>query len=175
MNGARDPFLLALVGTDHHPFDRLVRWMDDWAGDHGHLGCLIQHGTARPPRHARAVDYLDAAQVRAALRASGAVVCHGGPATITEARACGRLPLVIPRRKALGEHVDDHQVAFARRLQRAGLVVLIEDEADLRTHLLRLRQDPAAYAAAGAPAPSDAVDRFSALVGRLLAERAVGR
>jgi hypothetical protein len=48
------PLLLVTVGTDHHPFDRLVRWVDGWLAssprrhDSG-LTCLMQTGTAAPP------------------------------------------------------------------------------------------------------------------------------
>jgi UDP-N-acetylglucosamine transferase subunit ALG13 len=44
------------------------------------------------------------------------VICHGGPGTITEALALGRLPIVVPRDPRFGEHVDDHQMRFVRWL-----------------------------------------------------------
>ena len=36
--------VLALVGTDHHPFDRLVRWMDAAASFHPEARFVVQHG-----------------------------------------------------------------------------------------------------------------------------------
>src|SRR6185312_1027562 len=45
------PFVFATVGTDHHPFHRLVRWLDDWYALDGasRTRCLIQTGTSEPP------------------------------------------------------------------------------------------------------------------------------
>ena len=44
------PLLLVSVGTDHHPFDRLVRWAGAWLAAHpGAVRCLMQTGTSAPP------------------------------------------------------------------------------------------------------------------------------
>jgi UDP-N-acetylglucosamine--N-acetylmuramyl-(pentapeptide) pyrophosphoryl-undecaprenol N-acetylglucosamine transferase len=55
------------------------------------------------------------------------VVCHGGAGIISSALAAGRKPIVVPRRAALGEHVDDHQYQLTRKLAEWGLVVPAED------------------------------------------------
>ena len=69
------------------------------------------------------------------MRAATAVVCHGGPGTIMLALHFGRKPIVVPRQQALGEHVDDHQTVFARRLAAEGEIDLAETEESFR-HLL---------------------------------------
>jgi UDP-N-acetylglucosamine transferase subunit ALG13 len=115
-----DPLLLVTVGTDHHPFDRLVQWVDGWLATPGGcatgLHCLMQTGTWVPPTGSAAgwQDYLEFEVLQAAMRDAAAVVCHGGPGTILGARHMGTVPIVVPRRRRLGEHVDDHQVAFSR-------------------------------------------------------------
>jgi len=146
------PLLLVTVGTDHHPFDRLVRWVDGWLGAAGGRGaelrCLVQTGTSSPP--AGAADwrpYLEFEALQAAMREAVAVVCHGGPGTILGARHMGAVPIVVPRRHRLGEHVDDHQVAFSRRLAAEGGVFLAETEADLHGLLDRVAAEPTAFRA----------------------------
>ena len=47
------------------------------------------------------------------------------------ARRFGHRPIVVPRRRHLGEHVDDHQLSLATRLARAGVVTLLEDTSAL--------------------------------------------
>jgi UDP-N-acetylglucosamine transferase subunit ALG13 len=69
------------------------------------------------------------------IRAATAVVCHGGPATITLALQVGKRPIVVPRRQALGEHVDDHQADFSRRLSAEGEIDLAETEESFRQFL----------------------------------------
>jgi UDP-N-acetylglucosamine transferase subunit ALG13 len=170
------PLLLVTVGTDHHPFDRLVRWVDGWVAsshrrrDSG-LTCLMQTGTSAPPAGvADWHDYFEFNALQAAMRVAAAVVCHGGPGTILGARHLGAVPIVVPRRHRLGEHVDDHQVAFSRRLAAEGGVFLAESEADLYGLLDRVVTEPAAFRVpAERLGPGPAVRAFERLVDGLVA------
>src|SRR5207342_3032116 len=103
------PLVLVQVGTDHHPFDRLVAWADTWAGAHPDVEVLVQHGRSRAPDVASGSAFLDRDTLTGLLESADVVVSHGGPATISEARAAGHRPVVVPRDPGRGEHVDDHQ------------------------------------------------------------------
>jgi UDP-N-acetylglucosamine transferase subunit ALG13 len=167
------PLLLVTVGTDHHPFDRLVRWVDAWLGRAAGnpLRCLVQTGTSAPPAGQAAwTAYLEHARLEAAMAEAVAVVCHGGPGTILGARQAGAVPIVVPRQQRLGEHVDDHQVRFARRLAAEGSVHLAESEPDLHRLLDQVVAEPAAFrAACQHRRTAAAVDAFERLVDRLVA------
>jgi UDP-N-acetylglucosamine transferase subunit ALG13 len=188
------PLLLVTVGTDHHPFDRLVRWADAWlAGHPGELRCLMQTGTSAPPAggvrgtpggcpggsgQAEWRAYLEFDALQAAMASAAAVVCHGGPGTILGARHRGAVPIVVPRQHRLGEHVDDHQVAFSRRLAAdGGEIHLAETEAELHRLLDRVAAEPAAFRSGPAgqtPAGRDratAVREFGRLVDGLVGDR----
>ena len=45
------------------------------------------------------------------------------PGEALQAFAHGKVPIVVPRQSAFGEHVDDHQVRFARKIADRILVV----------------------------------------------------
>jgi UDP-N-acetylglucosamine transferase subunit ALG13 len=173
--GSGSPLLLVTVGTDHHPFDRLVRWADAWlAGHPGALRCLMQTGTSAPPTGpATWQAYLEFDALQAAMAEAAAVVCHGGPGTILGARHMGAVPIVVPRQHRLGEHVDDHQVAFSRRLAAEGDEVhLAETEADLQRLLDRVVTEPAAFRAGPEDrATTTAVREFGRLVDGLVGDR----
>ena len=53
------------------------------------------------------------------------------------ALANGKCPVVLPRRKAFAEAVDDHQLQLGRRFAESGLVTLIEDTAELGDAIAR--------------------------------------
>jgi UDP-N-acetylglucosamine transferase subunit ALG13 len=165
------------VGTDHHPFDRLTRWVDGWLeqGAGERVRCLVQFGTSRPPSRAEARDYLQYDEVQAAMGEAVAVVTHGGPGSVMTCRWAGKVPVVVPRRHDLGEHVDDHQLAFARRMASEGELEVAEDEATFRRTLDRALADPEAYRVADASQSSEpAVERFGELVGRMLGGEGTG-
>lgn len=137
------------VGTDHHPFDRLVGWAARWAADHPGDEVVVQHGTAAPPEPSpspgwRAEPLLDAAGMAAELSAADVVVISAGPGGVMDARAAGRLPVAVARHHDLGEHVDDHQRSFVRHLERRGLARCVEDEAGFRAVLAQASADPSA-------------------------------
>jgi UDP-N-acetylglucosamine transferase subunit ALG13 len=164
--------LLVTVGTDHHPFDRLIRWVDAWLGL-GRTGvrCRMQTGTSTPPAGPAAWQpYLEFEALQAAMEEATVVVCHGGPGTILAARSTGAIPVTVPRQPRLSEHVDDHQVIFTRRLADAGGVFLAETEAGLHALLDRALAEPAAFRAPFLDHGLDgAVQSFERLVGDLIA------
>lgn len=131
------------LGTDHHPFARLVEWVDRWAGDHPEVDCFIQHGTAPAPTNAAGSAVLRAEELRGHLGMADVVVGHAGPGTIMDALAHGRTPIVVARLARFGEVVDDHQVAFARVMATQGKAIVVDDEAGMRAALDAAVADPA--------------------------------
>lgn len=147
--------VVVTLGTDHHPFARLVEWVDRWAGDHPDLTCVIQHGTAPAPVHAEGHAVLDPADIPDLMGRANVVVGHAGPGTVLDARTAGRLPVIVARRGHLGEVVDDHQVTFGRWMDDRGQAICVDDETALHHHLDAAQTDPDAYRTptAGGEAP----------------------
>lgn len=175
------PLVLVAAGTDYHPFDRLVDWVDRWiaAGGRDRARVLVQHGTSRPPKEGDGREYLDHGELQRAMAEAAVVVCHGGPATIIEARRAGHVPVVVPRDPRAGEHVDDHQGRFARRLVREGLIHSAATETDLHSALDRALAVPGDFRLAtssemarGTAPVSASVRRAGALIDAVLHARA---
>jgi UDP-N-acetylglucosamine transferase subunit ALG13 len=144
VNGTPSPRLLVTIGTDHHPFDRLMQWIDELI-DSGAISAeqvLVQTGSTRPPRRPAVRASLPRAELLTVMAHADVVVGHAGPGTIMDARSVGRRPVVVPRQASRGEVVDDHQVTFARRLAALDKIVLAEDHADFVTAVERGLADP---------------------------------
>jgi UDP-N-acetylglucosamine--N-acetylmuramyl-(pentapeptide) pyrophosphoryl-undecaprenol N-acetylglucosamine transferase len=126
------------VGTRHEPFDRLLEIVDEAVGA-GLLPApvIAQSGHSRyVPRHYETVAWLTPEQVEEAARAARFVVCHSGSGIIGAALRNGHRPLVLPRLRCNGEHVDDHQLQIAQKLEEMGLAVALDgpiEETDVRT------------------------------------------
>jgi UDP-N-acetylglucosamine transferase subunit ALG13 len=156
--------VLTIVGTDHHPFDRLVDWVDRWVLSRG-VGAFVQFGTSAPPTHAEGRDLVSQDELAGLLARASAVVCHGGPGTIMAARDSGHLPIVVPRRPELGEHVDEHQVLFSTRLAAEGQVRVAATEHELHDLLDLALASPEAFRLDGAvDAVGRAAERFAEIV-----------
>jgi UDP-N-acetylglucosamine transferase subunit ALG13 len=138
------------VGTDHHRFDRLIGWMDNWLRKQTEPpSCLVQYGSSAAPLAADGVDLMSKDEMVALYSSAKVVVVQGGPGSIFDARGVGHLPIAIPRKAVLKEVVDDHQVAFCRQMEQEGEVILVEREDDLHAaldsamkHPESVRKDP---------------------------------
>jgi UDP-N-acetylglucosamine transferase subunit ALG13 len=112
--------IFVTVGTHHQPFDRLLSAL--CALDPREL--VVQHGPAAPPPDVlHAAPYMPFDQMLRWFRDADAVITHAGVGSILCAVREGHVPLVVPRRRDLREHVDDHQVELARALERHGNVI----------------------------------------------------
>lgn len=71
-------------------------------------------------------------ELEAAMKTADLVVAHAGTGTALTAFELGVSPVLVPRRSAYDEHVDDHQVVTAKMLAERGLVSYFEvDELSL--------------------------------------------
>jgi UDP-N-acetylglucosamine--N-acetylmuramyl-(pentapeptide) pyrophosphoryl-undecaprenol N-acetylglucosamine transferase len=147
------------VGTRKEPFDRLLAAVDEAVGA-GVLPApvVVQSGASRyRPRHFEPVPWLAPAQVEAAAASARYVVCHSGSGIIGAALRSGRRPLVLPRRRDHGEHVDDHQVQIARKLEAMGLAVALEDAPIEPAHVRAADAPLPDHTQSGVPSVADAL------------------
>ena len=140
------PLVFVTVGTDHHRFERLIDSIAKWNARNPGIRIVVQHGNAHAIDGVECSAFLAPERFHELLATASAVVCPGGPGAIMETRAAGLRPIVMPRRGDLGEHVDNHQLAFSRFLADHDLITLAEQDADLALALDRLLEAPDAYA-----------------------------
>lgn len=124
------------VGTDHHPFDRLVRGVASWVRSRDDVARLVvQHGSSAPSCLGEDHDLLERQAMLALYRTCDVIVTQVGPGTIADVNSVGRRPIVVPRDPRFGEVVDDHQFAFGRFVQEMGYAWFAETTAELAAHL----------------------------------------
>jgi UDP-N-acetylglucosamine transferase subunit ALG13 len=163
------PLVAVYLGTDHHPFDRVVAWVSGLAAE-GRWRWFVQHGSTRLPLGLEGDRMLTLSRLNETMREAGAVVTHGGPGLIMEARAAGHRPIVVPRRAELGEHVDGHQVRFCARAAGAGLITLVDSRDQLRAAVAEA-MSTGGRATTDAGGNAATVLRFSQLVDDLVRRR----
>jgi UDP-N-acetylglucosamine transferase subunit ALG13 len=122
--------VVCLVGTDHHPFARLISWCDSLAASRPDVDVVVQHGSSGAPTVAVGHAFLSREELDALLARAQVAVSHGGPGLISEIRAARLRPIAVPRDPDLGEHVDKHQMRFVERMGHAGIVDVVTTEAE---------------------------------------------
>jgi UDP-N-acetylglucosamine transferase subunit ALG13 len=124
------------------PGDAEVLWQ---TGDTDTSGLGVT-GHASIPEH----------ELTQAMSEADVVVAHAGVGTALAVLETGRCPLLVPRRMALGEHVDDHQTQVAEDLRARDLAVIREADELVYEDLLEAAgrstlalADPPGFAMAG--------------------------
>lgn len=168
MAGSSELLVFVTVGTDHHPFPRVLDWVARWNATRPDARVIAQCGTATPPHGIEGRDYLDHDELLALMGRADAVVTHGGPTSIVEARRHGHLPIVVPRRHRGGEAVDDHQARFSARLAQLQQIVVPADADELARSLDAALSAPRAQRADDEPDVARTVAQFAELVDGLL-------
>jgi UDP-N-acetylglucosamine transferase subunit ALG13 len=140
--------IVVTVGTHEQPFDRLMKAVVA-LGDSEPM--LVQYGTCTiTTGPGEWVDFLSFDELAERAADARAFICHAGVGSIVLARRCGHRPIIMARRPELGEHVDEHQLELSRRLHKAGLVTVVEDELELAAAV----RNPDAIPVAGSTADS---------------------
>ena len=132
--------ILVTVGS-MFPFDRLVMAADALAERLGpQTTFFAQIGDGRyEPSHMPFLRFVPREKFAGLMTQAEMVISHAGIGTIAETLAFGKPLLVLPRRKSLGEHVNDHQVATAARFEALGHLLVAGSESDIEAHLGALR------------------------------------
>ncbi len=142
-NSVPERLIVVSVGTDHHRFDRMVRWVEHYVAQHPDLKFVVQRGTSSEPRDIESHELIPHDELRRLFSQSSVVICHGGPSTVMDARAAGRKPIVVPRNPELSEHVDGHQMRFARHLDEQKMAVVVWTETEFFAAIDAALKNPA--------------------------------
>ena len=167
-HGAPRGHVLVAVGTQL-AFDRLVDEMDRLAPTLG-VPVIAQAGPGRGGWDGLvwAASYPATAFLNLAANAH-VIVGHTGIGMLLTARAHGRPAILMPRRAALGEHRNEHQLATARALEGRPGVAIAWTAGEIEGFLRPLLALPFAEAGCALPGTAAASTR-EMLIERLRAE-----
>lgn len=124
------------VGTATQGFLRLLEAVDHFAGIGLFEGEMIfmQTGAARGfvPQHCEATAFVPRCEYERLVIEAGLIISHGGVSLLEMIRH-GKVPIVMPRRRRYGEHVNDHQLELVELLASQNRIVPAWEGNDLPT------------------------------------------
>lgn len=130
------------VGNARQPFHRLL----DAITDLQYVlpkPIVVQHGhTVFCNGEMEAVDFVGMEQFLETLKSAQLLILHAGAGVVLQAIEVGQVPVVMPRREAFGECVDDHQMEFACAMERTGLIVVVDTPKELEVAVRRVINRP---------------------------------
>lgn len=121
--------IFVTVGTHEQPFNRLVKKVDELKRDGAiQEDVFIQTGfSTYEPKYCQWNKLLPYEDMVKYVQQARIVITHGGPASFLMPLQIGKIPIVVPRQKQFGEHVNDHQLEFARNVaERMGTIITVE-------------------------------------------------
>jgi len=126
--------IFVTVGNATQRFSRLLTAVDRLAAE-GFLGSdriFVQSGNNPDfhPRYCEARSFLPRGEFDCFMEEAELIICHGG-CTQLQAVRLGKMPVVMPRRKKYGEHINDHQVQLVEALASEGWIIPAYEAQDL--------------------------------------------
>lgn len=122
--------IFVTVGTHEQPFNRLVKCIDDLKKD-GTIteDVIIQTGySTYEPKYCKWQKLFPYQEMIKLVAEARIVITHGGPSSFIMPLQIGKTPIVVPRRHEFNEHVNDHQVSFAKSVaDRMGTIIVVDD------------------------------------------------
>lgn len=120
------------VGSHYQGFERLIKKMDEIAGQIDEEVVMQIGHTDYQPVNARFFEFLESfEEIERLNREARVVVSHAGAGSILTALE-QRIPvIVIPRLKKFNEHMDDHQLEIAEAMSENQRVKAVYDVDDL--------------------------------------------
>ena len=120
------------VGNATQPFHRLLNAVCELSPQFPQP-VMVQYGAAQDFAcpHCQCVAFMDMEAFKQQVGKADLLIFHAGAGSVIHAVRAGKVPVLMPRRVELGEHVDNHQVEFARELAATNKVVVCEDASQL--------------------------------------------
>ena len=131
--------IFVTVGTHEQQFNRLIKKMDQLKED-GKIKdeVFIQTGFSDyVPENCSWKKFLSYEEMIQKIKDAKIVITHGGPSSFIIPIQYGKTPIVIPRMRKYGEHVNDHQVDFCKKYNSLYKnIIIVENMEELSLKLL---------------------------------------
>lgn len=127
--------IFATVGTQL-PFPRMIKALDGLALSEGfEIFAQTADPEFKPASAITTSAFLTPDEYRHHFLAARVIVSHAGIGTVLAARESLKPIIIMPRKAALGEHRNDHQMATAKRLAGTEGIYVANTDMELESFL----------------------------------------
>ncbi len=124
--------ILVTVGTQI-PFDRLITLVDEWVGESGTKQEIVAQvgSSVYSSKNMTVFQSVEPQQFEQYIKDCDFIISHAGMGSILTALRVKKPIVIFPRKAALGEHRNDHQLATARSFANVDGVYVVHDKEEL--------------------------------------------
>ena len=122
--------IFVTVGTHEQPFNRIIKCVDELKGKNIITeDVIIQSGfSTYEAKYCVCYKLLPYQEMIEKMEKARIIITHGGPSSFMMPLQIGKIPIVVPRQKKFGEHINDHQLEFVRKVaKRHGTIIDVEN------------------------------------------------
>lgn len=122
--------IFVTVGTHEQPFNRLIKKIDNLVKNNTiKEKVIIQTGfSTYKPKYCQYRSMFSFTEMKRYINEARIVITHGGPSSFIEVLQDGKVPIVVPRLKKYGEHINNHQYEFVKFInQKQGNIIPVYD------------------------------------------------
>ncbi|MFQ6010411.1 MAG: PssE/Cps14G family polysaccharide biosynthesis glycosyltransferase [Candidatus Aenigmatarchaeota archaeon] len=130
--------IFVTVGTPKYDFSRLIKKMDEVAKK---KNIFMQIGNTKyVPVNCKYKRFLSRKEFENRIKKSEVIVTHAGVGSIIDVLNAKKPIVVVPRRKKLGEHVNDHQMDITKEFEKRGLIIACYDVSGIEHSIRKSRK-----------------------------------
>lgn len=125
--------IFVTVGTHEQQFNRLIEYVDKLKAD-GVIDedVVMQTGfSTYEPVNCEWSKLFSYQEMTKYVAEANVVITHGGPSSFIMPLQVGKIPIVVPRQKQFEEHVNDHQLEFAKAVEERQKNIIVVEQIDL--------------------------------------------
>ena len=125
--------IFVTVGTHEQGMERLLIELDRLIDEKKIQDEVIaQIGySSYKPKNFKYKELISYDEMDEMVKKASIVITHGGPGSIFHAIQYGKTPIVVPRNPDFNEHIDNHQILFAKRIELEKKIIAIYEISDL--------------------------------------------
>ena len=117
--------ILVLCGTQKQSFTRMIKEVEKLANDHE---VIVQAGHSEYHSDKMEIfDFISREMLKVLYERAAYIMTHGGAGSIFQGIKAGKKTIVFPRLAKYGEHVDDHQLQLAGKLEKLGYLLVFNE------------------------------------------------
>lgn len=135
--------IFVTVGTHEQQFNRLLEYVDKLKEKRVIKDeVIMQTGfSTYQPVNCKWSKLFSYQEMKKKIEDARIVITHGGPSSFVAPLQMGKIPIVVPRQRKFGEHVNDHQIEFCKAVkERQKNILLVEEIAELGDMIVNYEQ-----------------------------------